>query len=78
MQICSDTGYLTLKGVPYMADGVEVVYLGEVKGHNVAHHLFRARGGWLITVTDIDLELGDAIFSACPVKVKARMKYHAA
>ena len=50
----NDTGYLTLKSVPYMADGVEVVYLGEVKGHNVAHHLFRARGGWLITVTDID------------------------
>lgn len=73
-----EKGYLTLKGVPYMANGVEVTYLGEVKGHNIAHHLFRARGGWLITVTGIDFELGDAIFSACPVKVKARMKYHAA
>lgn len=71
-----EKGYLTLKGVPLMADGVEVTYLGKVADY---HNLFRScRGGWLITVTDIDLELGDAIFSACPVKVKARMKYHAA
>lgn len=74
----NDTGYLTLKNVPYMADGVDVIYLGKVKGCGVAHHLFRARGGWLITVTDMDLELGDAIFAERPVKVKARMKYHAA
>ena len=74
----NDTGYLTLKGVPYMADGVDVTYLGEAKGRGVTHHLFRARGGWLITVTDLDFELGDAIFSERPLKVKARMKCHAA
>ena len=78
MQIYSNTGYLTLKGVPYMADGVEAAYLGEAEGHNITHHVFRARGGWLITVTDIDLELGDAIFTERPVKIKSRMKYHAA
>lgn len=75
MQI-NNTGYLTLKGIPYMADGVEVTYLGKVADY---HNLFRScRGGWLISVTDIDLELGDAIFKERPVKVKARMKYHAA
>lgn len=73
-----DTGYLTLKGIPYMADGMKVTYLGESKGRGVTHHLFRSHSGWLITVTDLDLALKDAMFTPEPVKFKARMKYHAA
>lgn len=72
--IAETRGFLTLKGVPYMADGVNVTYIGKTG----LHHIFRARSGWLITVTDLDLALKDAMFTPEPVKFKARMKYHAA
>lgn len=44
-------------------DEIEAVYGGEYAGAGVTHYLFRSvRGGWGVSVTDVDFECGDAEF----------------
>lgn len=68
------SGFLTIKGVPYMSEGLSVTYAGEAKGDGVTHHLFRSQSGWLISVTEIDFEIGNAVYEKKPVKMRPRMK----
>lgn len=62
-----ERGFLTFKGVSYLADGVPVTYEGTQKGAGgTVFHLFRAKAGWVATATEADFATGHAAFGKAP------------
>lgn len=74
--IAGRKGFLTLKGVSYMSDGMSVTYEGAQSGFKTEHHIFRARSGWRITVSERDFSTGEAAFTAEPQTFFNRTQYH--
>lgn len=60
-------GCLTLRGVPYMADGRRMVFERTANGVGAVFYVFRAcTGKWMISVSDTDFLICDAFFTDRP------------
>lgn len=67
-------GYVSVKGVPDLCSGVRAEYQGRAKGAGgIVHHIFKAaRGGWLLSATDIEIAIRTTVFTKKPVELTAR------